>query len=136
MNLFCWKDLKIQLWINIMESIRRKISSLINLGSNKVCVVSLTKFYNFLKLCRLKSFSKEFNKKNVMDKFCSFLWGLEKSYMVIFLGEMNSFNTLWRALINKLFIIVYYIYTLYQFLLHCLIFSFLFYLELHFDIMK
>ena len=30
---------------------QKKIVSLINLGSNKVCVVSLTKFNNFLKLC-------------------------------------------------------------------------------------
>ena len=44
------------LCINIMESIRRKIVSLINSGSNKVCVVSLTKFYNFLKLyyCQIR----------------------------------------------------------------------------------
>ena len=33
-----------------MESIRRKIVSLENVGSNKVCVVSLTNFFNFLKL--------------------------------------------------------------------------------------
>ena len=37
----------------MMESITRKIVSLINLGSNKFCVASLTKFYNFLKLCSL-----------------------------------------------------------------------------------
>ena len=30
---------------------------------NKVCVASLTKFYNFLKLCELKSFSKKIIKK-------------------------------------------------------------------------
>ena len=46
-----------------MESIRIKIVSLISLGSNKVCVVSLTIFYNFLKLCLLKSFSKKKLKK-------------------------------------------------------------------------
>ena len=38
-----------------MESIRRKIVSLIILGSYKVCVVSLTNFLNFLKLYLLKS---------------------------------------------------------------------------------
>ena len=37
-----------------MESIRIKIVSLISLGSNKVCVVSLANFYYFLKLCLLK----------------------------------------------------------------------------------
>ena len=47
------------LCINIMESIRRKIGSFISLGSNKVCDVSLTIFFNFLKLCLLKSFSKK-----------------------------------------------------------------------------
>ena len=46
-----------------MESVRRKIGSLINLGSNKVSVVRLTTFYNFLKLCLLKSFSKNNLKK-------------------------------------------------------------------------
>ena len=46
-----------------MESVRRKIGSLINLGSNKVSVVRLTTFYNFLKLCLLKSFSKNNFKK-------------------------------------------------------------------------
>ena len=46
-----------------MESIRRKIVSLINLGSNKVCVVSLTIFFLFYKLCLLKSFSKKIIKK-------------------------------------------------------------------------
>ena len=45
------KRLEIQLCINIMESSRRKIASLINLGSNKDYVVRLTKFYNFLNLC-------------------------------------------------------------------------------------
>ena len=47
-----------------MELIRRKIVNLINLGSNKVCVVSLTNFFNFLKLCLLKFFSKKIIKKN------------------------------------------------------------------------
>ena len=47
-----------------MESIRRKIVSLINSGSNKVCVASLTKFYNFLKLVNLISFLREKIKKN------------------------------------------------------------------------
>ena len=42
---------------------QKKIVSLINSGSNKVCVTSLTKFYNFLKLCKLKSFSKKIIKK-------------------------------------------------------------------------
>ena len=46
-----------------MESIRRKIVSIINTGSNKVYVVNLTKFYNFLNLCELKSFSKKIIKK-------------------------------------------------------------------------
>ena len=52
-----------------MESIRRKIVSKINLGSNKVCVVSLTNFY-FLKLCLLKSFSKKiiYKMKNANDQ--------------------------------------------------------------------
>ena len=59
-----------------MESIRRKIVSLINSGSNKVCIASLAKFYNFLKLCYLKSFSK----KMLMTKISSILWegGLDK----------------------------------------------------------
>ena len=46
-----FKRLKEQLCINIIELIRRMIASLINVGSNKVGVASLTKFYNFLKLC-------------------------------------------------------------------------------------
>ena len=61
-----------------MESIRRKIVSLINLGSNKVCVVSLTNFFNFLKLCLLKSFSKKIikKKKNANDQnFFNFVGG-------------------------------------------------------------
>ena len=61
-----------------MESIRRKIVSLISLGSNKVCVVSLTIFYNFLKLCLLKSFSKKIIKKmkNANDQnFYNFVGG-------------------------------------------------------------
>ena len=70
------------LCINIMESIRRKIVSLINLGSNKVCVVSLTNFFlNFLKLCLLKSFSKKKKKKmkNANDQnFFNFVGGLDK----------------------------------------------------------
>ena len=45
------KRLEDKLCIDIMESIRRKFVILINLGSNKVFVVNLTKFYNFLKLC-------------------------------------------------------------------------------------
>ena len=49
--------------INIMESIRREIVSLISFGSNKVCVVSLTNFFYFIKLCLLKSFSKKIIKK-------------------------------------------------------------------------
>ena len=40
---------------------QKKNISLINSGSNKFCVTSLTKFYNFLKLCYLKYF---FEKKN------------------------------------------------------------------------
>ena len=61
-----------------MESIRIKIVSLISLGSNKVCVVSLTIFYNFLKLCLLKSFSKKIIKKmkNANDQnFFNFVGG-------------------------------------------------------------
>ena len=65
------------LCINIMESIRRKIVSLISLGSNKVCVVSLTIFFYFLKLCLLKSFSKKNLKKMIMlmTEISSILWG-------------------------------------------------------------
>ena len=66
---------------NIMESIRRKIVSLISLGSNKVCVVSLTIFFNFLKLCLLKSLSKKnyFKKwKMLITKISSILGGLRQ----------------------------------------------------------
>ena len=60
-----------------MESIRRKIASLISLGSSKVCVVSLTNFFNFLKLFLLKSFSKKIIKKwkMLMTKISSIFWG-------------------------------------------------------------
>ena len=58
------------LCINIMESIRRKIVSLINLGSHKFCVVSLTIFliflnYVYLNLFRKKNFKKM---KNANDQ--------------------------------------------------------------------
>ena len=47
-----------------MESIKTKIFSLINLRSNKVCIVSLTKLKKkSLKLFFLKSFSKKIIKK-------------------------------------------------------------------------
>ena len=39
------------LCINTMESIRREIASLINLGSNKACVVSLIKLKKLFKYC-------------------------------------------------------------------------------------
>ena len=64
-----------------MESIRIKNFSLISLGSNKVCVVNLTIFYNFLKLCLLKSFSKKIIKKmkNANDQnFFNFVGGLRQ----------------------------------------------------------
>ena len=52
-----------------MESIRRKIVIKINLGSNKVFVVSLTKFFNFLKLCKLNIiFEKKINKIKKNEK--------------------------------------------------------------------
>ena len=61
-----------------MESIRRRIVSLINLGSNKVCVVSLTIFliiflnYIYLNLFR----KKNFNLKNANDQnFFNFVGG-------------------------------------------------------------
>ena len=67
------------LCINIMESIRRKIVSLINLGSNKVCVVSLTNFfliflnYVYLNLFRKNNFKKM---KNANDQnFFNFVGG-------------------------------------------------------------
>ena len=41
-----------------MKSIRRKIVSLINLGSNKVCVVSLTKIFIFFNYVNLNRFLK------------------------------------------------------------------------------
>ena len=69
------------LCINIKESIRRKNVSKINLGSNKVCVVSLIIFFNFLKLCLFKSFSKKIIKKmkNANDQnFFNFVGGLDK----------------------------------------------------------
>ena len=68
------------LGINIMESIRRKIVSLINSGLSKVCVVSLTKFYNFLKLCLLNIIFK----KMLMIEISSFLWGLDKGLYGIY----------------------------------------------------
>ena len=61
-----------------MESIRRKIVSLISFRSNKVCVVSLTNFFNFLKLYLLKTFSKKIIKKmkNANDQnFFNFVGG-------------------------------------------------------------
>ena len=65
-----------------MESIRRKIVSLINLGSNKVCVVSLTIFFYFLKLRNLISFSREKNLKKIKNandqNFFNFVRGLRQ----------------------------------------------------------
>ena len=62
-----------------MESIRRKIVSLINLGSNKVCVVSLTNFflillnYVYLNLFRKNNLKKM---KNANDQnFFNFVEG-------------------------------------------------------------
>ena len=66
------------LCINIMESIRRKIVSKIILGSNKVCVVSLTNFFLiFLNYVYLNLFRKKFKKiKNANDQiFFNFVGG-------------------------------------------------------------
>ena len=52
------------LCINIMESIRREIISLISFGSNKVCVVSLTILLIFLNYIYLNLFRKKIIKKN------------------------------------------------------------------------
>ena len=68
------------LYINIMESITRKIGSLINLGSNKVCVVSLIIFLIFLNYVYLNLFRKNNKKmKNPNDQnFFNFVGGLDK----------------------------------------------------------
>ena len=63
-----------------MESIRRKIINLINLGSNKFNVVSEIKFFflillNYVKLNHLQ---KKIKMKNAHDKITSILWGLNK----------------------------------------------------------
>ena len=60
-----------------MESIRRKIVSFINLGSNKVCVVSLTNFLIFLNYVYLNLFLKKIKKmKNANDQnFFNFVGG-------------------------------------------------------------
>ena len=55
-----------------MESIRRKFVSLISLGSNKVCVVSLTIFLIFLNYVYLNFFRKN-NLKNEKCKWPKFL---------------------------------------------------------------
>ena len=67
-----------------MESIRIKIVSLINLGSNKVCVVSLTNFYNFLKLCLLNIiFKKKIIKKMKNDQnFFNFVGGGLRQWVI------------------------------------------------------
>ena len=60
-----------------MESIRRKFVSLISLGSNKVCVVSLTIFFIFLYYAYLNLFRKKNNLeklKMLMTKISSILW--------------------------------------------------------------
>ena len=62
-----------------MESIRRKIVSLLNLGSNKVCIVSLTKFSNFFfNYVNLNHFREK--KENLNDQnFFNFVGeGLDK----------------------------------------------------------
>ena len=59
-----------------MKSIRRKIVSLINLGSNKVYVVSLTIFFIFLKLSKLNIIfenKKKKEKKMQITKISSIL---------------------------------------------------------------
>ena len=64
-----------------MESIRRKIVSLINSGSNKVCVVNLTNFLIFLNYVNLNQFWKKIIKKNEKckwPKFLQFCGGLDK----------------------------------------------------------
>ena len=68
------------IWINIMESIRRKIVSLISFGSNKVCVVSLTIFLIFLNYANLNFFEKNNkNLKNAIDQnFFNFVGGLRQ----------------------------------------------------------
>ena len=63
-----------------MESIRRKIVSLISLGSNKVCVVSLTIFFIFLNYVYLNLFRKNnLKNENANDQnFFNFVGGLDK----------------------------------------------------------
>ena len=62
-----------------MQSNRRKIVSLRNLWLNKADVVSLAKFYNFLKLYLLKPLLKKLIKKNANNKiFLNFEGSLEK----------------------------------------------------------
>ena len=78
MNLFCKKRLVDNALYKHYGINQNKNCQLINLGSNKVCVVSLTIFYNFLQLCLLKSFSKKIIKKmkNANDQnFFNFVGG-------------------------------------------------------------
>ena len=56
-----------------MESIRRKIVSLINLGSNKVWVVRLTKFYILLNYVNLNHFQKKIKIKKINANDQNFL---------------------------------------------------------------
>ena len=61
-----------------MESIRRKNVSLINLGSNKVCVASLTIFLIFFNYVYFNHFRKKYYKKlkNANDQnFFNFVGG-------------------------------------------------------------
>ena len=62
----------------------------INLGSNKVCVVSLTKFYKFFKLCLLNIIFEKIilkNEKCKWPKFLQFCEGLDKGLYGRFLNE-------------------------------------------------
>ena len=79
-----------------MESIRRKYVRLINSGSNKVCVVSLTNFLIFLNYVNLNQFwEKKIIKKmkNHDDQnFLNFVGGLNKRLY----GNIN------KIIMNKL----------------------------------
>ena len=96
-----------------MESVRRKIGSLINLGSNKVSVVRFATFYNFLKLCLLKSFSKNNLKKwkMLMTEISSILWGLRQRVIGSLL--LRAFTLCLKSMNN------FYIITLLMFLNYC-----------------
>ena len=82
-----------------MESIKEKIVNIINLGSNKVCVVSLTNFINFLILSLLNIIFERKNFKKMkmqMTEISSILWGASTKGNTVIAHIKDKINILFK----------------------------------------